>query len=347
MKKSKLTTKIKRILLKERKVIMPVRIIIYLGIIFLISQVFVLHDYDNYNFDKISELRLESNELKRKVENFENIRIESSIKGKSNTNYPEEKERDKFSTEEIEIAGLDLLVISKQRGNVSYVKVLSESNNQFLVTDQGKFLNAKLIKLLESNVLVIEVMAGASGHCCYTYHFFEKSGINLKKIVSVNSGNSPIVFKDLDNDGKKEIISHDSSNYFFSSYRMSASPIKIFKLSSWGMYDSTAKYQKEIKIHIKELKNYLTNCLNTCNIDKADICVEGNPSVSYISSIVTEYYSIYKYNSAKKYYDKICGSSYKSGIVSFQQMIETAKKSKEYNPQKNYVNLVELENGKK
>ena len=161
-------------------------------------------------------------------------------------------------------------------------------------------------------------------HCCtfLTVYSFNSGKISLLDTLFLGNGYYEI--KDLNNDGKKELVCRDDAYaYAFTSYAGSFYPVEIYKFKNNKFYIATKEYPELIENDIKDLKNelkdYITKGFDCPKAGDDTFNTDAGSVKAILGPIVEDYKNLGKLNDGYDYVKKI----YKcNDVVNFISILE-------------------------
>jgi hypothetical protein len=109
--------------------------------------------------------------------------------------------------------------------------------------------------------ILIETYSGGA-HCCTSLYIGRIRGNSFKYIDTIYWGNCGFEIKDLNNDGRKEIIGcNDMFAYYFTNFAQSRFPVVIYSFSDNKVNIANEDFDSIIYKEIKEIKSELKDYL--------------------------------------------------------------------------------------
>lgn len=228
--------------------------------------------------------------------------------------------------------------ITKNRTQV-WKKVVDQDFSGFVVNGVGDWiksaddLKAKAIKDINDDGVPELFVAGYSGgaHCC-NHNYIIKLSDPISVLFDLDTGDNGIEFKDLNNDGVMEIITHeDAFAYWNTSFAASPMPEVILSLKN-EKYKADPKYMRKPAPTDNEIKKNAISVESWSGAQGPEVAWKCALDLIYSGNIA----------SAKKYVDlawKDKNSSFKSKDDFWRQLSEQIKISPYYSELSTYFGL--------
>jgi len=156
----------------------------------------------------------------------------------------------------------------------------------------------------------IETYSGGA-HCCTYLLSAELKDDKFSYIDSIWWGNSGYNIKDINNDGRKEILGYnDMFAYAFTNFAQSAFSIAIYTFKNGKFHFANKEFADEVIAHIKELKTDLKDYIKTgfdCPRGENDdtFNTDAGAVKAILAPIVADYQSIGRTDEGYDYVKKI------------------------------------------
>jgi hypothetical protein len=195
-----------------------------------------------------------------------------------------------------------LLVTEKEKGTVMQVDCIER-----IVS-----LNADDLDSDGNKEILMETYTGGA-HCCSSLYIGRIKDYTFNFVDTVYWGNCGYEIKDLNNDGKKEIIGCiDMFAYFYTNFAQSRFPIIIYALRNNRLEVVNKEHKKSvyanIKEHKSELKKYLNkgfDCAKKVN-GKYDVFnTDAGAVQALLAAIIADYHSIGRVQKGYDYTDDV------------------------------------------
>lgn len=150
-----------------------------------------------------------------------------------------------------------------------------------------------------SKEILIETYSGGA-HCCTSLYIARANSNSFKYLDTIYWGNCGFEIKDLNNDGRKEIIGcNDMFAYYFTNFAQSRFPVVIYNFSDNKVKMANEKFKPLIKKEIEEIKAELNDylkkgfdCAKKEN-DKYEVFnTDAGAVQALLGAIVANYHSI-------------------------------------------------------
>jgi len=211
--------------------------------------------------------------------------------------------------------------------NLSFLAVYDTVNfcSNFIITSKSKGIIYKeecieritsiTAEDLDSNgrkEILIETYSGGA-HCCSSLYIGRIKGNSFKYIDTIYWGNCGFEIKDLNNDGRKEIIGcSDMFAYYFTNFADSRFPIVIYSFSNNRVHIANDEFDAVINKEIKEIKaelqDYLKkgfDCAKKENGKYEAFNTDAGSVQALLAAIVANYHSIRETDEAYDYVKKV------------------------------------------
>jgi hypothetical protein len=156
--------------------------------------------------------------------------------------------------------------LSSKYDTAGYCSVLTVTKNGTVIftsncNDRVMSISAEDLNNDGKKEILIEQYTGGA-HCCSYLLACSLVNDNFKVLDSLWWGNAGYEIKDMNNDGRKELVGvSDYFAYAFTNYSQSFYPIVIYKFKNNKFYDATSEFPNEVTKHIgllkDELKDYI------------------------------------------------------------------------------------------
>lgn len=177
----------------------------------------------------------------------------------------------------------------------------------------GKFSEQTLedVSLLEENngdkIFLLSAYTGGA-HCCTSIYSVNISGGKINLIDSLSLGNAGYGIDDINNDGKKEIISgNDMFAYAFTNYAETRFPAYVIKFNKGHFTDATGDFKellyKEIEDLTGEMNDFFKDQEFKCEDNGADTFnTPAGTLKTILAAILADYHTL---GETQKGYDLI------------------------------------------
>lgn len=157
--------------------------------------------------------------------------------------------------------------------------------------------------------ILIETFTGGA-HCCTSLYIAAITGNGFEFLDTAYWGNCYYNIKDLNNDGKKEIIGrNDMFAYYFTNFSMSRFPVFIYAFRKNKLKLVNTEFKTYIHNNIKDLEEelnlYKTRGFECPKSDSADVFnTDAGAVQAILAAITADYYYIGESEEGYKYINK-------------------------------------------